>query len=96
MAVVIGIEPYVDRFSLILKMYDNKTTKLHSSHEPSYLQRLFLRNDVCQLPQETRREFKEGSHEETPRLHIGFKFIGGDRNPGFGKCITTEATDGIR
>jgi hypothetical protein len=35
-------------------------------------------------------------YEENPRLHTGFELIGGDRNTGFGKRITTEATHGIR
>jgi hypothetical protein len=35
MAVVIGIDPYVDRFTLLPKTYDNKTTKPYSSSEPS-------------------------------------------------------------
>lgn len=37
MAVVIGIDPYIDRFKLLPKTYDNKTTNPCSTHEPSHL-----------------------------------------------------------
>ena len=36
------------------------------------------------------------AYEEAPRFHSSFEFIGSYRNSGFSKCITTEATDGIR
>src|SRR6185503_7984026 len=48
MAVVMGIDPYVDRFTSILKTYDNKTTNACSSCEPTYLRQFHLRNDDCQ------------------------------------------------
>jgi hypothetical protein len=35
-------------------------------------------------------------YEEAPRLHISLEFVGSYRDFGFGKCITTEATHGIR
>ena len=87
MAVVIGIDPYINRFT---PTYDNKTPNPCSSHEIANSHRFHVRNDVCQSLD------GEKNYEKTPRLHIGFKFIGGDRNFGFGKCITTEATHGIR